>query len=440
MFHPARNAGRTERSEPPLSPTRNVASLALLSAALGLAYADRVAFSVATEAIERALHLSDQAMGALGGIAFALLNAVATIPLALLADRGRRRAVIVGAVAVWSGATVLTGRAHGFASLAASRVATGIGEAGISPAALSFLAGAFPASRRATVLAILYTGGYAGLVLGFAGGGALVDAIGWRGMFAVFGAAGLPIAALLARVLPREAHPEPEPGLRLKDGVSGALAGLASLLGDPVLRALLLYAASAGLVAWGALQWDVVFYMRRFGMSAGEAGFWFGIAFGAGTAIGTALGGPAADVLARRDGETGSAGLRFALAAYLVGQPFQILAYATPNEALSLAAMVVTVVTGAVTVGPVQAALQSAAPPRSRAAAASLYLLAGSLVGAALGPWAFGAISDALTPRFGSDALRAALILCGVLGFWPAYHLWRVAVLRAMPHRRAMRG
>jgi hypothetical protein len=54
--------------------------------------------------------------------------------------------------------------------------------------------------------------------------------------------------------------------------------------------------------------------------------------------------------------------------------------------------------------------VQSLVPLRMRAQAAALLLFILNIVGFGLGPLLVGAFSDALTPSFGSDALRWALL------------------------------
>ncbi len=393
---------------------RRLAILILLSCALCLAYADRVAFSLAIDPIRSDLHLSDAELGTLGGLAFAVLYALAAIPLARAADRGHRRTVIVAAILLWSALTALTGRSANFLQLFAARVGVGIGEAGAAPASLSLVAGLFPPAVRGAALATCWFGAYLGLVLGLWGGGALVQSLGWRAMFACFALPGLPLALALFAVLPSR---------------EGALASsrdqdLLTPWRSPVFRELFLFSATGGFVAWGGLLWDATFYERSFGMTPSEAGFWLGAALGLATAAGTLVGGPIGDRLARGSDH---APLRFAAWSLVASQPFQIACYATGSKTVSLACMVLTTTAGALTVGPVQTALQQSVDERSRATATAFYGIGGSLLGAGLGPPAFGLLSDLLAPRFRGQSLRASLILCAILGFWPALHLFRAA-------------
>jgi hypothetical protein len=70
------------------------------------------------------------------------------------------------------------------------------------------------------------------------------------------------------------------------------------------------------------------------------------------------------------------------------------------------------------------------APPGMRAMASALLLFGLSLVGASVGPFLAGLISDLLEPRFGQLSLRYALCLGVVTNVWAAAHL--VAASRSL--------
>ena len=388
--------------------------LGLIAGALCLAYADRVAFSLALDPIRDEMHLSDARLGALGGLAFAVLYALAAVPLARAADAGHRRTVIVGAILCWSLFTALTGRAANFLQLLGARIGVGIGEAGATPAALSLVASLFPPASRAGALATCWFGAYLGLVLGLWGGGALVQSFGWRPMLGAAAIPGLPLAAGLLLVLPRSAA-----------APRGTRADVLAPWRSPVFHQLFLFSATGGFVSWGALLWDATFYERSFGMSPAQAGFWLGGALGLATAAGTLASGPVGDRLARSSDR--ATPLRFAGWALLASQPFAVACYAVHAQALSLACMVITTSVGALTVGPVQSALQGCVAERSRATASAFYGIGGALLGAGFGPPAFGLLSDLLAPHFGAQSLRVALILSALLGLWPALHLLAAA-------------
>lgn len=71
--------------------------------------------------------------------------------------------------------TAVSGLSRSFVELAAARIGVGIGEASATPAAFSLLSDYFPATRRATVLAISSSGIYIGAGIGLGIGGLLVS-------------------------------------------------------------------------------------------------------------------------------------------------------------------------------------------------------------------------------------------------------------------------
>ena len=111
--------------------------LALLMIAYTLSFLDRQMLSILVEPIEKDLHVSDTEMGVLTGPVFVIFYTFLGIPIAWLADRWSRPAIVAIALAVWSGFTALCGLAGGFATLAFARLGVGFGEAGciLSPLA-----------------------------------------------------------------------------------------------------------------------------------------------------------------------------------------------------------------------------------------------------------------------------------------------------------------
>ena len=180
--------------------------LTLLLLAYILNFLDRQILGILAQPIKAELRLSDAQFGALGGTAFALLYSVLGIPLAMLADRTSRSAVVAGSLAVWSAFTALCGTAAGFWQLFLYRVGVGVGEAGGVAPSYALIAEYFPPDRRARALAIFSLGIPVGL-----GGGAFIGAhlaawFGWRTAFiimGVFGVALAPMLRLVVRDLPR---------------------------------------------------------------------------------------------------------------------------------------------------------------------------------------------------------------------------------------------
>lgn len=76
------------------------------------------------------------------------------LPLGWLADRMSRRLLIALGAGFWCLATAACGLAGSFAQLFVARIGVGIGEAALSPAALSLISDSFPKERRALPIGI----------------------------------------------------------------------------------------------------------------------------------------------------------------------------------------------------------------------------------------------------------------------------------------------
>ncbi|ACI51634.1 major facilitator superfamily MFS_1 [Gluconacetobacter diazotrophicus PA1 5] len=386
----------------------------LLGVAGMLDFIDRFVFSTANDAIKHDLHLSDATVGLLGGTAFALLYGVMILPFALISDRGFAARMASIGIALWSVATALMGRTHGIAAMATTRVCVGLGQAAFSPSSAALNAAYSTPAKRSTSFAISYGVSYLGYIIGLAGGGYLVEHIGWRATFAAVGLAGVPVAILMLLFVR-------EP--RIPRASRGGESWL-TLLANRPLRDLLLYGVTSQVVSYGVTLWGVSFYMRSFGLTAGQAGTWFGLGIGIASVVGTFIGGPIADRVARRTGFGGA--MRFVFWAYLVSQPFQIVQVLTHSLDLSLTMLVLSATISAFCTGPIYGAIPSIVPAHRRAAAVGLYALLANAIGIGLGPPLFGWISDMLTPHFGINALRMSLLVAAILSFWPAVHLFQL--------------
>ncbi len=115
--------------------------------------------------------------------AYTVVYAALLVPAGRLADTlGRRRMFMVG-TALFMLASLACGLATDAVMLVAARVVQAMGAAVLTPASLSIVLGAFPASRRA--VAVSLWGAVSGLAaaVGPSLGSLLVDTLGWRWAF-----------------------------------------------------------------------------------------------------------------------------------------------------------------------------------------------------------------------------------------------------------------
>lgn len=160
-------------------------------------YIDRVSVGIFADPMKRDLHLTDGQLGLVSGLVFALFYAVLGIPIGRLADRYSRKHILAACLSIWSVATIACGACQGFIQLAMARMVVGVGEAGCTPTAHSFMSDLFPPTKRATAFSIYSMGPPLGVILGAVAGGWVAHHWGWRiGMFAL-GLPGLVLALVI---------------------------------------------------------------------------------------------------------------------------------------------------------------------------------------------------------------------------------------------------
>ncbi len=153
-------------------------------------YLDRVCWSKAAPLIQTEFQLSNQHMAYLA-MAFQLAYGVFEIPTGRWGELIGARRVLTRITLWWSAFTALSGAAGGFTSLLVIRFLFGVGEAGAYPNAARILTRWFPTHERGRVQGLmlsvsLFGGAIAPTLAAF-----IIDEVGWRWNFVVFGSLGL---------------------------------------------------------------------------------------------------------------------------------------------------------------------------------------------------------------------------------------------------------
>ena len=389
---------------------------------------DRQILSILLEPIKKDLQLSDTSLGFLSGIAFALFYTIAGIPIARWADQRTRRPLIVVGLALWSGMTMFSGLAQSFLHLALARVGVGIGEAACTPPSHSLLSDYFPRERRGTALSIYSLGVPLGIMLGYMTGGWMNEFFGWRSAFFVVGLPGLILAVIVhfsLRELPRGyADGVPTPLQPHHDSLTQVFRFMWQLRS---FRHMAAAAALSAICAYGQAVFAAPFLMRVHGMtSTGELGMWLGIIWGIAGGIGTFLGGTVADRLA--GGREERWYLWLPATATLLVIPCAVLFYLWPEVRTALFLSIPLPALSIMYLGPTFAMAQGLVKPHMRATASAVLLFFINLFGLGLGPQLVGILSDALTPSYGIEAIRyALLIIVCVSSGWAVFHYLRAA-------------
>jgi MFS family permease len=378
--------------------------LTLLLAAYICNWMDRYVLVILIEPIKADLHLSDTEIGLIGGFVFALIYAIAGIPIARWADRGNRRSLIALGVTVWSIMTFCGGLARTAGQLVLARLGVALGESACSPTAHSLVSDYFPVGRRATALSIYQLGITTGIALGLAIGGWANERYGWRLAFMIVGLPGL-LLALLIRLTLRE----PIRGQSEVVTDTGPLSLRDTLRVMVARKSFLAYALGLGLCSFADTafeMWSPAYLMRVHDMSSAVVGSRTGLLEAIAGLGGTLSGGLFADRLGRRDPRWYLWMPALAVTALI---PSVYLFLSVGVDSVFVFYFVATFLAGTY-MGPIVGLTQRLMPVRMRALAASIQFLILNLLGPGAGVSLVGLMSDLLAPRYGVMSLRYALI------------------------------
>lgn len=403
-------------------------AVGLLSFLYAASFVDRMILSLLMDPIGTQLGLSETQLSLLFGLAFGIAYICAGLPLAHLADRGNRLRILVGGVLLWSLATAMAGFGRDFTTLAIARAGVGIGEAVLTPVAVSLIADLFPAGRRSLPMSVYAT---VGAVMGtgslIVGGGAvwlasLVEAhtgiAAWRLTFGIVSLPGV-LGALAVLILLEE--PE-RTGPRAED--ASMQAAITHLRANWALYMGLFTGVGFALtLAMGTVAWAPTMLARDFGFTLAQAGAVFGTTAVCGSVVGTFL----VPLALRRSRDASSTVRRIVLLApanIVVAAPVLILCLGSSKPTVVLLGIAVGMAGLSASALLPQLIVPAVAPPRLRARCVAVYLLISTVISLGLGPVLVSTIL-ASNPSGGiAGAIRvtaaAALIVtlaCYVLAF-----------------------
>ncbi len=397
-------------------PTANAAwtMVTLLTLAYIFSFVDRYILGLLIEPIKADLGLSDEQIGYLLGPAFALFYATIGVPLGWLADRARRTWIVAAGIALWSLATASSGFARGFGGLFVARMSVGVGEATLSPSAMSMISDSFPPEKRGTPIgvysaALSLGAGIASLigaaVLGWAkvSAGMSFPVLGavkpWQFAFIAVGLPGLLIAIgfLLLPEPPRRHGPGNAQAARFGATIAlvtkrfGAFGGMTALV-----AVMTIIAYSQG--------FNPAAFARTYGWEAKDYALVNGLII---MVVGPATVYSAGAIIDRwRKGGTPDAAFRALMIGFVAMLPASAVPLFMPTPVLAFVMLAISsIAIGTVTAAGI-IALLDITPGASRATIVSLYYMMISVAGLGLGPTTVGVLS---TRVFGEANLRAAV-------------------------------
>jgi len=372
-----------------------------------LSLIDRQILSLLVAPMKRDLHINDTRIGLLQGFSFALFYTLAGLPLGRLADSQPRRKIITLGVVAWSILTAACSAARNFWSLFFTRMGVGVGEAALSPSAISLIADAFPPDQLGLALSFYSMGIYVGSGLAMIVGGSVVESLShlpqltlpflgtiasWRATFLIVGLPGLFIALLTLTI--RE--PQRRALLRASDG-SVAHPPLRVVWQQLRSRIRSFLGISLGMVfqalsGFAFLAWGPAFLQRTYAWTPGRAGHTLGVLTLLFGCAGMFLGGSLCDLWQRRG--VPEAALQVAVLSAAGTCAFFPLAVTIGNSTWATVLLAVAILFLAMPIGCSYAAVQLIFPNQVRGQVSALFLFILSLGGLSLGPLLPGLLND----------------------------------------------
>lgn len=437
-MHAPMDTDRAARIEPQRRDAYGWYALAVLVVAYVFAFLDRQILNLLVEPLKRDLHLSDTQVSLLQGLSFALCLSVASLPLGRLIDTRRRITILSFGIGFWSLMTAGCGLARGYLPLLGFRVGVGIGEATMTPSAYSLIGDYFSARRLGLAVGLYSMGAYVGSGLALVLGGQITASVprgdvvlpllgvvhGWQLVFLIVGLPGL-LVALWASTLREPRRADTAAGMAREKPSLAEVAGYFRANARPIVL-VNLCVAFAAMTLYGLAAWVPSFFIRTFGLTAGEAGRTFGLIIMTCGPVGSLGAGLLGDLLTARGVRNGR--LMVMSAGALCAAPFAVAAMLAHSPGVAFAFLAPTLLFLTLAIGSGPATLQEITPNRMRGMQHAVAVLAVNLVGLGLGPTLIALLTDGVfhdeRRLWASLAIAAPCMLmisvvCGLLALRP---------------------
>jgi len=407
----------------PQSVARAWALVCFLCLLYALSSVDRLILVLLVDPIAKSLGATDTQIGLLVGIGFVAAYVLAGLPAAHVVDQGHRRWLLAIGVGLWSLCTMASAFAGSYAALFLARTGVAVGEAVLTPVAISLIAELFPRERRSAPTSLFVATGVlmgAGALL-FGGAAVQLAEIWspilglevWRTTLLIVGAPGILLSIVSALVitdglqlggefLDKNRTPEDWKYLS-REG----RAFIPFFLGIGCLSAI-----SLGLVVWAP-----TLLARSFGYSASQAGYILGLIGMPASVVGTLVAPRLAHWLLQRKMRNAVVVLASILA--FLGAITLIASLHNHNEKILLIGVGISVcaLAGATVLPAI--VVQLFCPQDLRARMMAMNLLCLNVLGLGLGPVAMAEVAKLNDGDIGAGI--SAVAATALVGAWAAF-------------------
>ncbi|HYR28317.1 MAG TPA: MFS transporter, partial [Thermoanaerobaculia bacterium] len=308
--------------------------------------------------------------------------------------RFRRLPLIGAGLFLWSAMTALSGWARSFIALAIPRVFVGVGEATLTPAAISMLGDAFPPRRLGLAVGVYYAGIPLGLATALISSSYIAPRFGWRFSFFARGIIGLIATGFLflLREPQRRQVAAAVDASKTRPSLGQILRDLGRALVERPALGLALLGGSLLCYGSGAALLGVTWLVEERGFAYADAAFRAGVVAVIAGFLGNIAGGAFGDFCARRF----PAGKLWSLVIMTIffTIPAWIFYTTTPGTPLFYACWLITSAGTTAWFGSLFSAYQELSPVQIRSTVVAFALLVLNLLGVGPGPLITGMIGD----------------------------------------------
>jgi MFS family permease len=274
---------------------------------------------------------------------------------------------------------------------------------------MSLIPDLYRKEARGKAISVFQSSTLIGIIGGTIIAGVLAAALGWRSMFEICGLAGIAVALLLVATVREPAREADAVEVGTGAWLADFAQGLRRIIGRKDVPALLVAYGVSGMMVSVLGAWGPAFLQRSHHVPLADVGVVIGPAVGLGGIAGMLFSGALGDRLVARRGAA-HAPLLVPLIALPISAPFLVGFVTAPSLLLTmLSAAVMNFCVSCAAVPCVNYAVASVGA-RDRGLVSSIMLAAMGVIGAGLGPFIVGGLSDLLTPSYGSEGLRYALM------------------------------
>jgi MFS family permease len=400
----------------------------VLSFATIVSYIDRQVINLLVEPIKASLSISDTEISLLQGFSFAIFYAVLALPIARLADTGKRTRLINFGIITWTLATFSCGLAIGFWTLFLARVFVGAGEATLTPSSYSIIGDYFRKDRLPLAISVFVSASFIGSGVALLAGAyviSLVESFGvvnlpilgelesWQLIFML-----VSLPSILLLLLMRLVKEPTRINVAGKTAAETTFKQVFVYIGENrrVYIAIFVGFTLMASAQFGIGAWTPSFFIRTFAWTPTEIGTALGLLTTFCSTSGVLFGGWFSGFLTRAG--VGGSNFLVSIGAALACIPFAIAFPLQSEAAYSLAFLGPVLFFGAMPFGAGTSTLPQIAPNRMRAQVVAIYLLFANLFGFTVGPTIIALMTDIVYEdpmliRYSLATVLPIMLLCG---------------------------